>query len=267
MSLHPLQLKFYRTLMQVRPTVAVSMLKRVLRLGRRVITNNVGTFWVDPLSDMGQGILAEAYEPVLQAAILENLPSGGVFIDVGSNEGFYAVLAAKQVGAGGRVVAIEPQQRLIPVIERNVELNHFKNVTVVNAALSDGQDATGMIWLSPSTIAGGSSLRARYKISQPQAVALKSMDTLFDECAVATADVVKIDVEGFEQEVIRGSTELLKARRIALLMVEYHEHILNAHGLRSQDSHDLICSFGYTCEHFNPSGYNFYYAPQAAKNA
>jgi len=66
--------------------------------------------------------------------ILGLLRSGDVYVDVGSNVGYYAVLASAIVGATGRVIAIEPSPETAKVLEQNIQLNGAGNVTVVNAA-------------------------------------------------------------------------------------------------------------------------------------
>jgi len=59
------------------------------------------------------------------------LPPGGIFIDLGANEGYFSVIGSKLVGMAGRVLAFEPQSRLQPVINRNSTLNSCDNVEVL----------------------------------------------------------------------------------------------------------------------------------------
>lgn len=110
----------------------------------------------------------------------------------------------------------------IPVIHKNVELNHFTNVSVVHAAVSDGSTAELHIHLSPSTRTGGSSMTNKYFLAPKQRVTAKSLTVIFEECGVQTADFVKVDVEGFEPEVIRGAEKLFAQQRIRRLFVDIH---------------------------------------------
>lgn len=61
------------------------------------------------------------------------------FVDVGENEGAYTVFAARRVGAGGRVVAVEPSTRELKRLAGNLEVNRLQNVTLVRAATGDRQ--------------------------------------------------------------------------------------------------------------------------------
>ena len=91
-------------LLKIRPAPLASMLKRILRVRRTVIETPLGQFWIDPVSNLGRALSQEGvYEPGMQQTLSRFLKTGGVFIDLGANEGYFAVLAAKAVGADGRV--------------------------------------------------------------------------------------------------------------------------------------------------------------------
>src|SRR5258706_5352934 len=149
-DISPAKQKLYKRLMSVRPTILVALIKSIAHLKRTVVTSSEGKFWIDPISHMGQAVLEDYYEPSVQEVIKSHLHSGQTFIDVGANEGFYTVIASRLVGPQGRVVAIEPQNRLIPIIKENAKLNDCQNVTIIAAALSDGSSQQTQIWLSPS---------------------------------------------------------------------------------------------------------------------
>jgi FkbM family methyltransferase len=129
-------------------------------------------------------------------------PSGGVFADVGANVGTYALALAPQVGADGRVIAIEPHPVTHARLAFNRAASNFAQVRLVAAAAgpSDGE-------LLIET--DGNNLGASHVVSGiPAANAIKvaslRLTRILDEAAVAKVDALKIDVEGFEDRVLTG---------------------------------------------------------------
>jgi len=252
--------KIYKLLLHIRPTILIDLLKRILPIHRIIVETREGRFWIDPISNMGLGIKEDIFEVETRTLIKQHLMVGNIFIDVGANEGFYSMIAAKKVSSTGRIIAIEPQQRLISVLEKNQTLNNLENITIVNAAVSDGKTSELEIYLSPSTNTGSSSITRRYFVARKQKVVSKTLEAIFSECNIATAHFVKIDVEGFEPEVIYGAEKLLADHRIHHLFVDFHHSILQERGINPETLHNFITSFDYNLvnEPFQPSGYNLY---------
>jgi len=93
--------------------------------------------------DVRNGLVREAYfmgqyEPQETCLLRELLHPGDTFFDVGANWGYFTLLAAEQVGAGGRVVSIEADPRIFAMLERNVALNPMPQVKPLHVAAADG---------------------------------------------------------------------------------------------------------------------------------
>ncbi len=69
--------------------------------------------------------------------LLQRLQPGDTFIDVGAHIGYLSLPIAKRVGPSGKVIALEPSPTSLELLRRNVALNGFNWVTVVDAAASD----------------------------------------------------------------------------------------------------------------------------------
>jgi FkbM family methyltransferase len=78
-----------------------------------------------------------AYEPEVQAEIRRRLRPGDTAIDVGANAGWHTLLMASRVGAGGRVIAVEPNPSSRERLEHAVAINRLVNVRVDPRALAD----------------------------------------------------------------------------------------------------------------------------------
>jgi len=129
-------------------------------------------------------------------------PNGGVFADVGANVGTYALVLASQVGADGKVIAIEPHPVTHARLAFNRAASNFAQVRLVAAAAGP---ADGELLIETD----GDNLGASHVVSgAPAANAIKvpslRLSRILDEAAVAKLDTLKIDVEGFEDRVLTG---------------------------------------------------------------
>ena len=129
-------------------------------------------------------------------------PVGGVFVDVGANVGTYAMVLARHVGAGGRVIAIEPHPVTHARLAFNRAASGFPQVTPV-AAAAGASDGELMIETD------GDNLGASHIVSdQGSGNALRvpsfRLQRILDDAAISQVDALKIDVEGFEDRVLTG---------------------------------------------------------------
>jgi FkbM family methyltransferase len=129
-------------------------------------------------------------------------PIGGVFVDVGANVGTYAMVLARHVGAGGKVIAIEPHPVTHARLAFNRTASGFGQVALVAAAAgpSDGE-------LMIET--DGDNLGASHIVSgehSGHAIRVPSLrlQRILGDAGVSHVDALKIDVEGYEDRVLTG---------------------------------------------------------------
>jgi len=132
-------------------------------------------------------------------------PPGGVFVDVGANVGTYAMVLARQVGATGKVIAVEPHPVTHARLAFNRAASGFSQVRLVAAAAgpSDGE-------LMIET--DGENLGASHIVSgKPNGHAIRvpslRLERILGDAGVTHVDALKIDVEGFEDRVLTGFFE------------------------------------------------------------
>jgi len=184
-------------------------------------------------------------------------------VDVGANWGYFTLMAARLIGPAGRVLAIEPDPRMADLLERNLSLNGMTQVEVVHCAA--GADRA-MCCLEG--YADGAENRGVSRIRQDGAVPLgmrfpvhtTPIDALLDERGVSVVDLIKIDVEGFEAEVLDGMAEGLAAQRYRRIVIELHPALLAERGTTADACCARLRASGYI-------GWAFDHSPPALRRA
>ena len=135
---------------------------------------------------------------------------GDTVLDIGANVGLVTMILSRLVGSAGAVHAFEPNPILHRMLDQTIPANGATNVTLHRCAL--GETPGELTLTVPRGNTGGASLvtnrlpadRVEYTTSVP----VKRLPDALG--SVGPIRFVKIDVEGFEGEVLRGATDLLR---------------------------------------------------------
>jgi len=184
----------------------------------------------------GSKFVRGTYEPGQSAAFAGCVCRGDVVFDVGAHVGYYTALASLLVGAEGRVIAFEPRPLNLRFLRRHVAINRLNNVTIMDAGVGA---SPGVARFETHTGTGTGHLSEQGNLE----VKLVSLDDLFCRGEVPKPSLIKIDVEGAEQQVLAGAGEIIKTARPILFISthgsENHHAVMNylaAHGY----SHELM---------------------------
>jgi FkbM family methyltransferase len=168
------------------------------------------------------------HEFVDMAFLLHFLRPEDRFVDVGANIGSYTILASAVVGASS--VSIEPVPATFALFERNVRINDIgRLVTAVNCALGRQQD-TCLVSVDQGTqnkVVGSDYAgdTANILVQQLDAVLNNQPTTMW-----------KVDVEGYELEVLEGARRSIKDESLQAVILESHSEpirqIMQSHGFR-----------------------------------
>jgi FkbM family methyltransferase len=129
-------------------------------------------------------------------------PAGGVFVDVGANVGTYAMVLARQVGAAGKEIAIEPHPITHARLAFNRAASGFAQVILV-AAAAGPTDGELMIETDGDNL-GASHIVSGQASSKAIRVPSLRLQRILGDAGVDHVDALKIDVEGFEDRVLTG---------------------------------------------------------------
>lgn len=171
------------------------------------------TLWVD----------TEVIDPV-EEFVVEYLSAGDVLVDVGANIGCVTAAGSVTVGPRGKVIAIEAHPRTFACLQKTVAINRADNVTCLNVALGATE---GTVCFTDErrkddnnrVIPGGSS---------GLEVPCLPLTTVVQSHGIDRISLLKIDVEGFEMQVLRGAESILA--RTDCICIELLDHTLRKFG-------------------------------------
>jgi FkbM family methyltransferase len=188
------------------------------------------------------------WEPAETAYLAWRLQPGMTFVDVGANIGYFTLLASGRVGDHGRVVAFEPDPASFALLRHNVRRNGRANVDALPWAVGA---RSGRTRLHLSRRNRGDhriypSEERRRSLAVPQ-VALDGLPLLR-----APLDVVKVDVQGAEEGVIRGMEGLIAGSPGLVMTVEFWPYGLHRYGSDPGQLLDYYRSVGFALEALYP---------------
>lgn len=146
--------------------------------------------------------------------LLDLIDVGSTVVDVGAFVGTHTLAFARHVGPGGQVYAFEPHPIAFDLLRLNIEQNELSNVKPFNVALSD---YTGTMNLRKTNLAdtnspGSFSLLTDADVATESTGVAIDVITL-DQFGIDSCHLMKVDVEGMELNVLKGSAKTLRRLR------------------------------------------------------
>ncbi len=201
------------------------------------------------LSPRSRHFTSEVYEPEVWRAVMSHTRDGDTIAEVGASIGIYTLALASRVGIDGRVFAFEPDPESAAELEANVAINGWQNrISVTRSVVGETAGEVSFacargVESHVASVADSSDASIR--------VPMVTLDSVFPNSRV---DLLKIDVEGYEEPVLRGADALLadRARRPRAIVVEVHPFAWKAVGTTSDSILGLLTGAGYRVE--SPDG-------------
>ncbi len=196
--------------------------------------------------DVGRLIWLNGVFEASESIFLEReIRLGDICIDVGGNIGYFSLLMAR-CARKGHVHTFEPIPLNVAMIHLNTELSGLHNITINQLALSDED---GIVAFSISVDSAYSSMRATGTFSEAQAIAVRAvrLDQYLATQQIERIDIVKIDVEGAEEKVLRGGEALFRdpSRRPRLMMLELYDANLASYDTTVAQIVETMQNWGY----------------------
>jgi len=150
----------------------------------------------------------------------------GVFVDIGSNIGKYAVKIGRKLSGGkGRVIALEPEPYNFEILKKNIKLNNLDNVLPLQlACYSENKKLTFYVEKSGS---GSHSIYPTNSASKTIIIDALKLDDILKKNKIERVDLIKIDVEGAEVNVFQGAMNTIKKYHPQIIFECFSEDNLN----------------------------------------
>lgn len=151
------------------------------------------------------------YEIEHQNKISELVKPGHVFWDIGAHVGYFTLLAADLVGHNGKVYAFEPFSRNVSFLKKHIALNSFKVIEILQLAVA-GEVGQAAFEESDRSSMG--------KISSQGSLVVNTttVDDLVFNKKLNPPSIIKIDVEGLQDEVLLGALKTLEVYQPSILI-------------------------------------------------
>jgi FkbM family methyltransferase len=187
-------------------------------------------------------------EPETVSWLESHLRPGDVFFDIGANVGAYSLVADAMAGGKCTIYSFEPSHATFASLSKNILLNdcQARMIPLHFALWSD----TGLMALGFSSTAPGAALHSLRTVAPEGGpyllVPAYRLDDLVSRLSLRTPNLIKIDVDGDELAVLRGSEEVLASSSLRSVLVEVDEssesslpirHLMNGLGFHLASTH------------------------------
>lgn len=151
-----------------------------------------------------------------------NIKSDDVIMDIGANIGHVSLLLSDLVPFG-KMYLFEPHPETYAILKDNISLNTGVNVRLYNCALADFEGEIGF-----TDFKGNASALNRIELNKVSTLNVKChrLDNIIENEGIKKVDIIKIDVEGFELQVLKGFSKYLKIYQPRIIMFEVNKTYL-----------------------------------------
>jgi FkbM family methyltransferase len=184
------------------------------------------------------------------AMVLERfLRPGMTFLDVGANVGYFSALALSLVGTNGHVHSFEPVPSIFAHLEKVARANPEHDLVCNMCGLGENDDVS-IISVAGSINAGWNTMVPGFMSSdlavETVPVRVQRLDEYLFGRGINSVDLIKIDVEGFELPILRGSQAFFeKMPNKPPIICEVQPSAYSKLGCSLRDLRGFLTRYGY----------------------
>jgi len=157
-------------------------------------------------------------------------------VDIGANIGYYALMEARVCK---EVLAIEPEPANYELLLKNIKLNGCKNIRTLQAAVGD---TNGTTELAISDAANWHRVKTKSTKRDTITVPITTLDTYLGNKKV---DMVRMDVEGYEFNILKGMEQTIANNPKLVLFIELHGEYLKEYGTSAEEVLRFLAQHGF----------------------
>ena len=185
--------------------------------------------------------------------VKDSVNKGDIVIDIGANIGYYTLMFAKLVGDTGKIYAFEPDPKNFSILEKNIQVNGYNNIILEKKAVSN---KLGKSTFYVSENSAGSSMHKPNNVVDQIYVDLITLDNYFEVNSI-TPDFIKIDIEGYELNALKGMESILQSSDKTKIMIEYNPLTKKEFNSDPMDNLTFLSELGFKFKDLNSSVQTF----------
>jgi FkbM family methyltransferase len=181
------------------------------------------------------------YDDFLEDFVKSRIKKDDTIIDLGANIGFFSLLFAQQIENKGKVYAFEPEPTLFELLKKNVDINNFENIEVIQKAVSNKTENT-KLFLSHNP--------NDHRIYDPhddrKYVNIEStrLDDFFQDSDVEI-NFIKSNIQGADFAAILGMPKIIKKSKNLEIIAEFSSPLLEGFGFSPREFLITLQNFGF----------------------
>ncbi|MFB0524156.1 MAG: FkbM family methyltransferase [Phycisphaerae bacterium] len=201
--------------------------------------------FLDSKDSLGLSITG-IHEPFETELVKKEIRKRDVVLDIGANIGYYTLIFAKLVGEEGKVFAFEPDPDNFALLKKNVQINGYQNVILVQKAVSN-KTAKIRLYLSEEN-KGDHRIYDSHEHRKSIEIEAIRLDDYFKNYN-GRVNFIKMDIQGAEGGAIEGMTNLLKKNKSVKIMTEFWPIGLKRFGIDPEEFLKLLMQYGFKLYH------------------
>ena len=170
------------------------------------------------------------------------LRKNSIVFDIGANMGFYTIWMSRSIGELGQIHSFEPDANNFDRLSQNISINQFKGQFILN---NDAVSKKNGIMKMTIGFDGENHLVDSNFSGNSSTINVVCLDEYCKQKSISLIDFIKIDVEGFELDVLKGAVNLLNQKNIEVIQLEVNRALINS-GTTQKELISFVEDIGYT---------------------
>jgi FkbM family methyltransferase len=228
-----------------------------------VLVENVNGFnMFVSTKDFGIGMeifYSRVHEPLVTKLLNLVVKRDDIVLECGANIGYYSLLLSRLVRPKGRVIAVEPNPEIAKILKMNLCINDIDNVEVIETALGQNEGEADFYVCQSSNL---SSFKNSWldDFVFVRRVPMQRIDSLVAQLGYSI-NAIRMDVEGFEVEILEGAVETLR-KNSPKILIEYHKEKIGVQ--QAEETLRWLSEEGYQIMIVIPRDYDWPFMKQQA---
>lgn len=180
------------------------------------------------------------FEPLETQLTKKYVKKGMVVVDAGAHIGYFTLLMSRLVGDKGVVHAFEPERENFELLEKNVKINGYQNITINRKALSDKKGKT-KLFISDENPQDHRIIKNR-ESKKYELVQTITLDNYFGKGQ--KVDFIKMDIQGAEIFALKGGKRILQENKLLKMIIEFWPFALVQSGMKPDELLKMLQKLG-----------------------